>query len=79
MDWKWTKKAEAFNERKEHLKELPCLEHFARDRDNILTIIASKTGLGIKQWQKQTHNTMRPKAFASRNLNDAKKNIGLAI
>ena len=53
------------------LTEIPCLAHFDRDRDTIVTTGASRTGLGITLWQKQTDNTIRPEAFGCRYLNDA--------
>ena len=34
---------EDFNQKEEILKKLPCLEKFARDRDNIVTNDASRT------------------------------------
>ena len=43
----------------------------------ILTTDASRTGLGISLRQKQTDNSTRPIAFASRYLNDAKKNYSI--
>ena len=35
------------------LTEEPCLAHYAKDRENIVTTDASKTGLDITLWQKQ--------------------------
>ena len=46
------------------LTEIPDLAHFARDRNNLVTTDASRTGHGITQLQKQSDNTIRRKAFA---------------
>ena len=53
------------------------MKQFARIRDNIVSTIASPTGLGNTLWQKQNNNTIRPIAFASRYLNDAEKNYSV--
>ena len=45
---------EDFNSIKEMLTEEPCLTHYAKDRENIVTTDASETGLGITLWQKQS-------------------------
>ena len=34
----------------------PCLAHYAKDKENIVTTDASTTGLGITIWQKQDDN-----------------------
>ena len=36
---------------KKMLTEEPALAHYAKDKDNIVTTDASKTGLGITLWQ----------------------------
>ena len=35
------------------LTEKLCLGHYAKDRGNLVTTDASKTGFGITLWQKQ--------------------------
>ena len=47
------------------------------NKDNIVTTDASKTGLGIALWQKQSNNELKPIAFASRYLNDAEKKYSI--
>ena len=77
-DWNWTKGEEEDSTAiKKMMTEIPCLAHFVRERDNIVTTDASRTGLGITLWQRQNDDTTRPIApiaFASRYLNDAEKN-----
>ena len=52
--WKWRPEQETdFNRIKQMLTEGPCLAHYAKDKDNMVTTDASKTGLGITLWQKQ--------------------------
>ena len=67
------KEKEGFIEIKKMVTDIPCLAHFARDRDNIVTTNASSTGLGITLWQKQTDNTIQTIPFASGYLNKAEK------
>ena len=53
--WNWGKQQnEDFENIKKMLTEKPCLAHYAKDRENIVTTDASKTGLGITLWQKQS-------------------------
>ena len=59
------------------LTEEPCLAHYAKDRDNIVTTDASKTGLGITLWQKQSDEEIKTIAFGSRYLNDSEKNYSI--
>ena len=59
------------------LTEEPCLAHYAKDRENIVTTDASKTGLGITLWQKQSDGEIKPIAFGSRYLNDSGKNYSI--
>ena len=47
------------------LTEEPALAHYAKDRDNIVTTDASKTGLGITLWQRQSDGELKPIAFGS--------------
>ena len=52
--WKCGPKQETdFNRIKQMLTEGPCLAHYAKDKDNMVTTDASKTGVGITLWQKQ--------------------------
>ena len=76
--WNWGKQQdEDFNSIKEMLTEEPCLAHYAKDRENIVTTDASKTGLGITLWQKQSDGEIKPIAFGSRYLNDSEKNYSI--
>ena len=76
--WNWGKQQdEDFNSIKEMLTEEPCLAHYAKDRENIVTVDASKTGLGITLWQKQSDGEIKPIAFGSRYLNDSEKNYSI--
>ena len=59
-----------FGKIKQMLTEGPCLAHYAKDKDNIVTTDASTTGLGITLWQKQDDGNTKPIAFGSRYLND---------
>ena len=46
--WKWESEQETdFNRIKQMLTEGPCLAHYAKNKDNMETTDASKTGLGI--------------------------------
>ena len=72
--WNYGKQQdEDFNNIKKMLTEEPCMEHYAKDRENIVTTDASKTGLGITLWQKQLDGEIKPIAFGSRYLNDSEK------
>ena len=62
---------------KQMLTEGPCLAHYAKDKDNIVTTDASTTGLGITLWQKQDDGNMKPIAFGSRYLNDTEKKYSI--
>ena len=50
--------------------EGPCLAHYAKDKNNIVTTDASTTGLGITLWQKQVNGNTKPIAYGSRYLNE---------
>ena len=68
--WIWGQEQENdFKQIKQMLTEKPCLAHYARDKDNMVTTDASKTGLGITLWQKQDDGELKPIAFGSRYLN----------
>ena len=42
------------------LTEVPCLAHYAKDKDNMVTTDPSKIGLGITLWQKQDNGEIKP-------------------
>ena len=54
-----------FSERTDRLRK-----HYAKEKDNIVTIGANTTGLGITLWQKQDNGNTKPIAYRSRYLND---------
>ena len=58
------------------LIEIPCVAHFARERDNIVTTDASGNGLGIILSQKQNDKAIRSIAFTNRYLKDDVKIFG---
>ena len=62
---------------KKMLTEEPALAHNAKDKDNIVSTDASKTGLGITLWQKQADGELKPIAFGSRLLIDSEKNYSI--
>ena len=66
-----------FKKIKQMLTEGPCLAHYAKDKDNIVTTDASTTGLGITLWQKQDDGNTKPIAFGSRYLNDTEKKYSI--
>ena len=47
-----TATTDGFQPDKKVLTESPCLAHYAKEKDNIVTTDASTTGLGIRLWQK---------------------------
>ena len=59
------------------LTEGPCLAHYAKDKDNIVTTDASTTGLGITLWQRQDDGNTKPIAYGSRYLNDTEKKYSI--
>ena len=74
--WKWGPEQETdFNRIKQMLTKGPCLAHYAKDKDNMVTTNASKTGLGITLWQKQDDGNIKPIAYGSRYLNDTEKKL----
>ena len=66
-----------FNQIKQMLTGKPCLAHYAKGKDNMVTTDASKTGLGITFWQKQDDGEIKPIAFGSRYLNDTEKDYSI--
>ena len=72
--WKWgTEQQEDFEKTKQMLTGGPCLAHYAKDKENIVTTDASTTGLEITPWQKQEDGNTKPIAYGSRYLNDTEK------
>ena len=72
--WIWGPEQETdFNRIKQMLTEGPCLAHYAKDIDNMVTIDERKTGLGITLWQKQDDGNIKSIAYGSRYLNDTEK------
>ena len=68
--WIWGEEQEKdFKQIKQMLTDKPCLAHYAKDKCNMVTTDASKTGLGITLWQKQDNGEIKPIAFGSRYLN----------
>ena len=73
--WKWGLEQETdFIRIKQMLTEGPCLAHYAKDKESMVTTDASKTGLGITLWKKQNDGNIKPFAYGSRYLNDTEKN-----
>ena len=59
------------------LTEGPCLAHYAKYKENLVTTGASTTGLGITLWQKQDDGNTKPIAFGSRYLNETEKKYSI--
>ena len=60
--WKWGPEQEAdLNRIKQTLTEGPCLAHYAKDKDNMVTTDASKTGFSITLWQNKTTEILNRK------------------
>ena len=62
---------------KQMLTEGPCLAHYAKDKENIVTTDARTTGLGITIWQRQDDGNTKPIAYGSRYLNDTEKKYSI--
>ena len=76
--WRWgDEQQKDFKKIKQMLTEGPCLAHYAKDKDNIVTTDASTTGLGITLWQKQDEGNTKPIAFGSRYSNDTEKKYSI--
>ena len=76
--WNWGKQQDKdFNNIKKMLTEDPCLAHYAKDRENIVTTDARKTGLRITLWQKQSDGETKPISFGSRYLNGSEKSYSI--
>ena len=56
--WNWGEEQQKdFEKIKQMLTEGPCLAHYAKDKENIVTPDASTIGLGKTLWQKQHTGT----------------------
>ena len=67
--WEWTEERNTdFNSIKRELICQPCLAHYNRIKENIVTC---GTGLGMALWQKRNNGDLKLIAFASRYLNNA--------
>ena len=55
----------------------PALAHSAKDKHNIESTDAKKTGLGLTLWQKQADGELKPIAIGCRFLNDSEKNYSI--
>ena len=76
--WSWgEEQQEDFEKIKQMLTEGPCLAHYAKDKNNIITTDASTTGLGITLWQKQDDGNTKPIAYGSRYLNETEKKYSI--
>ena len=76
--WNWEEEQQKdFEKIKQMLTEGPCLAHYAKDKENIVTTDASTTGLGITLWQKQHDGNTKLIAFGSRYLNDTEKKYSI--
>ena len=76
-EWKGeTEQQNDFEIIKKSLTEEPALAHYAKDKGNIVTTDASRTGLGIALWQKQADGELNPIAFG-RFLDDSEKNYSI--
>ena len=76
-NWEWTEERNAdFNNLKkaQHTTMFGTLQ---RQKENRVTTDASKTGLGVALWQKQTNGGLKPIAFASRYLTDVEKKYSI--
>ena len=72
-----TEQEEDFGKIKQMLTEGPCLAHYAKDKDNIVTTDASTPGLGITIWQKQDNGNTKPIAYGGKYLNDTEKKYSI--
>ena len=76
--WIWEEEQEKdFKQIKQMLDDKPFLAHYAKDKCNMVTTDASKTGLGITLWQKQDDGEIKPIAFGRRYLNNTEKNYSI--
>ena len=76
--WNWgTEQDEDFGKIKKMLTESPCLAHYAKDKDNIVTTNASTTGLEVTIPQKQDNGNTKLLAHGSRYLNDTEKKYSI--
>ena len=78
--WNWgEEQGKDFNQTKQVFTEKPFLAHYAKDKENMVTTDASKTGLGITLWQKQGNGEIKLIEFSSRYLNATEKNYSIGV
>ena len=76
--WNWgTEQDENFGKIKQMLTEGPCLAHYAKIKDNIVSTDASTTGLGITIWQDQDNGNTKLIAYGSRYMNDTEEKYSI--
>ena len=75
-EWNWETEENNFEMTKNMLSEQPCLAHYAKDKNNIVTTDASKSGLGITLRQKQTRR-IETNSFGTRFLNESEKKYSI--
>ena len=76
--WIWEEQQRKdFEKIKQMLTESPCPPHYAKEKENIVTTDASKTGLGRTLWQKQDDRTTKPIAFGTRYLNETENKYSI--
>ena len=64
--WEWGIEQEKDFEKKNQIfTEGPCLAHYAKDKESIVTTNASTTGLGNTLWQKQDDGNTKPIAYGT--------------
>ena len=76
--WIWGEEREKdVKQIKQMLHDKPCLAHYAKEKCNMVTTDASKTGLGITLWLKKDNGEIKRIAFGSRYLKDTEKNYSI--
>ena len=74
--WDWIEECNSiFNKTKQELTSLPCLAHYNRNEEIIVTTDACDTALGLALWQKPGNGELKPIALADNYLTDAEKNF----
>ena len=72
MNWT-TEHTKTFENLKQKITGIPCLENYNSDKSNIITTDASTKGLGATLWQEQPDGNLKPIGFASRFFSDTEK------
>ena len=65
----------AFENLKQKITEIQCLDHYNSDYPNVITTDASTKGLGPILWQEQPDGRLKPIGFPSRFLSETEKNM----